>query len=215
MSDCSRCVSYHCIDWTIGSTLNKIREAAFKRKTNNNVYFGVGSYGNREERAGRCYRVTISGGLDRDVIFQVVNRGIDVPENNIDLMVGDGGFGLFDACLNSPVYQYNMTTPGAWGSAYGGVSNIKDCKNLPAYPVCGTNHYDSMQELCKWSFIHHLRSSSNGLPIINNLCEVACPEELYKATGLLRSDVNVSSYTCTPASTEPNGGHMTTMMDCG
>ena len=53
VSDCSRCVSYQCIDWTIGSNFNKVREAAFKRKTFENVFFGVGSYGNDESRAGK------------------------------------------------------------------------------------------------------------------------------------------------------------------
>ena len=68
------CVSYQCIDWTIGSVANKVREESFYQRTGQQVYFGVGSYGNNASRAGQCYRISVSS-VSRDILVQVVNRG--------------------------------------------------------------------------------------------------------------------------------------------
>ena len=73
----------------------KAREQSYFDRTGDSVYFGVGSYGNDQTRAGNCYRVT-AGSVDRDLIVQVVNQGGDVPDGNFDLQVGDGGYGAFD-----------------------------------------------------------------------------------------------------------------------
>ena len=42
---CSTCMSYQCIDWTVGSSGMKARQDAFFQRTKQNVYFGVGAYG--------------------------------------------------------------------------------------------------------------------------------------------------------------------------
>eukprot|EP01035_Chromulina_nebulosa_P039828 gene39828-53860_t len=101
-------------DWTIGSTSNFARQAAFKARTRQDVYFGVGSYGNNMTRAGYCYRLSLTS-VTKDIIVQVVNQGADVPDGNFDLMVADGGFGLFDACADSvePLYKTNGSLWGA------------------------------------------------------------------------------------------------------
>ena len=67
-------MSYQCIDWTIGSNANAIREASFFQRTGQSVYFGVGSYGNNATRAGFCYRIKLSSVI-KDVVIQVVNQG--------------------------------------------------------------------------------------------------------------------------------------------
>lgn len=117
-TDCSTCISYQCLDWTIGSTSNSKREASFKARTKQDVYFGVGSYGNNITRAGYCYRLTATN-VAKDIIVQVVHQGAyqlvncnslyshvytlmhlitgaDVRDGNFDLITADGGFGLFD-----------------------------------------------------------------------------------------------------------------------
>ncbi len=68
---CSTCASYQCIDWTVGSILNQQRESQYTQSTGGDVvYFGVGSYGNNQARAGKCYRITANG-VDRDLLVQV------------------------------------------------------------------------------------------------------------------------------------------------
>ena len=207
---CSECVAYACIDWSAGSIANQAREAAFFQRTGQQVYFGVGSYGNQPTRAGNCYRITV-GGVDRDFITQVVNSGGDVPDVNFDLQMGDGGFGIFNGCTNdyTPLPQFDGTS-AQWGDQYGGWGDsAAECANLPPYPHCGSSPQDNLQDLCVWSFQQNLR----GTPIILNICQVSCPVELYQATGIRRSDEPTSAYTC-PYTANGNGGILTRMMDC-
>ena len=77
------------------------REQSYFAATGDAVYFGVGSYGNDQTRAGKCYRISARD-IDRDLIVRVVNQGGDVPDGNFDLQVGDGGFGIFDALPVGP-----------------------------------------------------------------------------------------------------------------
>ena len=93
---------------------------------------------------------------------------------------------------------------------YGGVSTIEECSNIPPYPICGTAPQDSMIDLCKVSFTSGLR---NGNPVISQICQVACPSELYTATGLRRSDEANTLYVCNN-NADPPGGSVTKTMDC-
>ena len=52
-----------------------LRQSAFQQRTKQDVFFGVGSYGNNEARAGNCYRLTVSG-VVKDIVVQVVNQGL-------------------------------------------------------------------------------------------------------------------------------------------
>ena len=199
---------------TVGSSGQTARQTAFTARTGNNVYFGVGSYGNDNANAGYCVRITTNS-LDRDIIAQVVNQGSDVNQNNFDLQTADGGFGIFDACVvdGSAVPQYDGSGD-AWGNNLGGVSTVSQCSQLPSYPICGTSPADNLQNLCTWSFQNKIRlTGSNSNPTITKLCYVACPSELYTATGLRRSDELNSGYTCISSLTA--GGSLTRMMDCG
>jgi len=214
MSSCSTCAAYQCIDWTAGSVAMQAREASYLAATGDSVYFGVGSYGNDQSRAGKCYRITASG-VDRDLIVQVVNQGGDVPDGNFDLQVGDGGYGAFDACVADGTSVPQFDGSGSqWGAIYGGWSDISGCSNLPAFPHCGSAPADNMQDLCRWSFQKNIRvSTGNSNPTITNMCEVKCPSELWQATGLHRSDETNPSYTC-GLTGNSGGGLMTRMMDC-
>lgn len=209
VSSCSTCESYQCIDWSVGSILNQERESSFYNSTGQRVYFGVGSYGNDQTRAGKCYRITASG-IDRDLIVQVVNQGGDVPDGNFDLQMGDGGFGAWNACTNSgtSVPQFDGSS-SQWGNEYGGWYTRDGCYNLPQWPHCNSSGADNLQTLCLWSFDRGFR---NGNPTISKMCEVKCPSQLVAATGVHRSDEISSVYTCTTGIV--GGGSLTRMMDC-
>ena len=152
------------------------------------------------------------------MILQVVNQGSDVHEGNFDLLLADGGFGLFDACTNSgtsiPQYGANASS---WGSPYGGVYTSNGCKNLPKYPTCmpKSNLVDNLQSLCNWTFANGFRPPMLAGPRITKLCQVTCPTELWQATGLHRADDQNIGYTCNnTAYSLPTGGNVTRMMDC-
>lgn len=200
---------------TIGSSGNQAREAAFLKRTGHKVYFGVGSYGNDQANAGRCVRITTNT-IDRDIIAQVVNQGADVHDDNFDIQTADGGFGIFNACVmdGTTVPQYSGTGE-VWGDILGGVKTASECSQLPPYPMCGTSPQDNLQTMCEWSFQAKIRltGSSTSNPIIKKLCYVACPLELYQATGLRRSDESNSAFTC--LTQLKAGGSLTRMMDCG
>lgn len=116
ISSCATCVSYQCIDWTFGSAANTAREKSFLARTGEKVYFGVGSYSSANPTpGGLCYRITASN-LDRDLIVQMVNTGGDVPNGNVDMQTGDGGFGLFDACtIDTTQMPQFPGTASVWG----------------------------------------------------------------------------------------------------
>ena len=55
---------------------------------------------------------------------QVVNQGGDVPDGNFDLQMGDGGFGIYNACVSdgTSVPQFDGSA-SQWGNQYGGWYN--------------------------------------------------------------------------------------------
>ena len=52
-----------------------------------------------------------------------------------------------------------------------------------------------------------------GRPYITSMCQVACPVELYSATGIHRLDEPTTSYAC--GTVISGGGNLNRMMDCG
>jgi hypothetical protein len=135
------------------------REAAFKAQTGIDVHFGVGSYGNNQARAGLCYRISAAS-LSKDLIVQVVNQGGDVPDGNFDLQMGDGGYGIFDACVKDGTSMPQFDGTGSqWGNTYGGWDTRAQCSQLPQFPHCklDASYVDNMQTLCQWSFDNGLR----------------------------------------------------------
>lgn len=115
VSSCATCVSYQCIDWTVGSKANKAREASFFSATGQSVYFAVGSYGSNPSGGGLCYRLS-SDSIDRDIILQVVNFGTDVPLGNFDVQISDGGFGIYNACTQESTKMPQFDGPASlWG----------------------------------------------------------------------------------------------------
>lgn len=196
------------MDWTVGSVAMKAREQEFLTRTGNDVFLGVGSYGNDRRRGGKCYRITATG-IAKDIIVQSVNLGGDVADNNFDIQTGDGGHGLFNGCTIEGTTLPQFGGSGfQWGDRYGGWGQLSGCDQLPVYPLCG-DATDSLQDLCRWSFANGFRINAR----IAKMCEVRCPIELYTATGVHRSDEINPTYSCL-ASGVSGGGMLTRMMDC-
>jgi hypothetical protein len=89
--------TYACVDWSVGSYLMTNQECVYRERTNEAIYFGVGSFGTQSENTmGKCYRMEVSG-MDAPVIAQVVNTGSDVHTGQFDLQQMAGGIGLCNA----------------------------------------------------------------------------------------------------------------------
>ena len=194
------------------------REAAFTSRTKDKVYFGVGAYGNVQQRAGFCYRMSLKG-VDRDVIAQVITMGGNTAPGNFNIMMVDGGFSdTYNACaFGSTQYPVFNAPSYVWGGPSGGLLNSSGCDLLPDYPTCTVNPPDSMRALCKELFVKGFRSSNYSItnPTISKMCQVACPNELVQATGLRRTDEQTAVYTCSsPNLMEPSGGFLSRSMDC-
>ena len=59
------------------------------------------------------------------------------------------------------------------------------CDSVPQYPICSSVKYDNMRQLCRATFQNNFRLAniSDSQPHITNMCQVACPSQLWQATG--------------------------------
>jgi hypothetical protein len=149
-------MAFACMDWTFGSVAMRAAEASFTKRTSEDVYFGVGTYGTSSDPQrglGACYRMKIDT-VDKDILVQSVNTGSDVTGNQFDLQIGDGGAGAFNTCAGKPFSMF----PGAvdaWGHIYGGVDFRANCSGLPMYPQSGgpmKKAGDDLVSLCEYGF---------------------------------------------------------------
>ncbi len=60
----------------------------------------------------------------KELIVQVTNTGGDLRNNQFDLAIPGGSFGIFDGCTSEFSGSYS------WGATYGGVSQRSDYANL-------------------------------------------------------------------------------------
>jgi len=188
--------AYGCLDWSFQSKRMQQAEDDFRERTGNNVYFGIGSYGNikdQKENLGKCYRITASN-VDKDLIVQNINSGVDVDGTQFDLQMGAGGFGLYNACASdneNDLYSMFSGKRSSWGEIYGGINNRKQCDDLPEYPrLYGlyeknpSQEIDSLRDLCKVGFDKNVRIEGGENQTIVSLGEVSCPSELTQITGM-------------------------------
>lgn len=227
-------MAYACMDWTFRSKRMQAAETAFHDRTGQDVYFGVGSYGNSDPDLGNCYRIKVRQ-MTKDLIVQNINTGGDVSGTQFDLQVGDGGFGIYPGvCVNKPQEDYQFTMfsgdDSVWGSYSGGVSTRDDCEKLPEYPRLFENegdktHIDSLRDLCRAGFDQSVRKPSDGPENSNqtilSIGRVSCPRELTEITGMI-PDSQDDDYIPTNPKTNTNecgaqGSNdfcLTRMMDC-
>lgn len=88
-----------------------------------------------------------------------------------------------------------------------------DCSSIPQYPICGASPQDSLGDMCRFSFDKSFRLQNRGNPTITSVCPVACPPQLYQATGLRRMDETNSLFKCNQNAL-PERGSLTKTMDC-
>ena len=159
-----------------------------------------------------------------------------------DLKVQVAGGGLTSSGINacavggapSAVPQF-FSDIDSWGPLSGGWELQSQCSRLPSYSYCGLQGapipaQDALPSLCRWAFQQGVRKEPNpttksfaSYPAITRLCAVACPTELWRATGLHRADEPASSFTCPAASSASpsstpllsNPGALSRKMDCG
>jgi hypothetical protein len=184
------------MDWTFGSQGMQQAEAAFKQRTGEDVYFGVGTFGTSDDvqrGLGACYRLQIGtegGGVAKDLLLQSINTGSDVSGFQFDLQVGDGGAGAFDTCAGGSTPGHDSMYPGpysedTWGHIYGGADTREQCKNLPALPADSAAMAaagDDLIALCEYSFDHGVRGATGANPSILSIGRVQCPDELTEFT---------------------------------
>lgn len=194
-------MAFACMDWTFGSNGMKSAQAAFQKRTGENVHFGVGSYGvtgDAMQGLAACYRVKASG-VSKELILQSINSGHDVSGGQFDVQVGNGGAGKFNTCHGGSTPGHNTMYSGSsssWGKQYGGADHKSQCKGLPKYPANGGAMQaagDDLVSLCEYSFDQKLRGEGGGNPKITSIGRVRCPKELLHMTQVRRKD-EPSSY---------------------
>jgi len=193
-------MAYACLDWTLGSSSMLSAEAAFRGRSGQDVYFGVGTYGiatDPQQGLGACYRLKVEG-VSKDIIAQSINTGFDVAGNQFDLQMGAGGTGAYNTCSGDGTSMF-PGSKSAWGCQYGGVDGKAGCSALPAYPQDASAMKaagDSLVGLCETSFDRNVRVSGADKPAgdckynptIRDVARVQCPDELVKLTQMQRSD---------------------------
>eukprot|EP00947_MAST-08B_sp_MAST-8B-sp1_P003107 g3107.t1 len=177
---------------------------------NSTHFFGVGSYGSDGSNMGKCYEVDV--GAPKKALLQVINQGGDVATGQFDLQMGDGGFGVFDACAAPTTGGAPPMFAGskdAFGPQYGGWTSKADCSKLPRTPSALKSlpaGEPDLIELCELSFDLGVRIEGGQNPVIKTARRVNCPDALVRVTGLNRTDGGDS---------EVHGsGTLTRMLDC-
>ncbi len=101
------------------------------------------------------------------MIVQVTNTGGDLGNNQFDLQIPGGGFGLFNGCQTQFPGSYS------WGAQYGGVSQRSNCANLPTV----------LQPGCYWRFDWFQGANNPSM----TFTEVTCPSVLTAKTQCIRN----------------------------
>lgn len=185
---------YHCMDWAFQSKKMQEAENNFNKRTKDNVYFGVGTFGNirdQKKNNGACFRITATN-VDKDIIAQSIDAGTDVDDTQFDLVMGAGGFGLFNACAsNNKNDKFTMFSGSSdnWGpDEYVGVKYKKDCSNLPQFPRLYEKDppewIDDLRDLCRVGFDKNVRLDGGDNQTITSIGRVSCPPELTNITGM-------------------------------
>lgn len=102
------------------------------------------------------------------MIVQATNTGGDLGSNQFDLAIPGGGVGIYNACTD----EYNAPSSG-WGAQYGGIST-DTCSSFPK----------ALQSGCSFRFDWFEGADNPDVEFE----QVACPAEITKKTGCVRSD---------------------------
>ena len=182
---------------------------------------GIGQISN----CGSCFQLEITGGgspSPNKYIIQAVNTGSDVSSGQFDILLGAGGFGIYDACssdcqdgqvcsgghCNSPYYSGKFAAWTPDGNCYGGgVHDANGCSKLVT--GCSRTFADkTLLYACPEAIKRGFHANFNV-----QWQRVQCPPSLYKVTGLRRTD-DGEHPTPRLGLTLSNSGRTTTTMDC-
>jgi hypothetical protein len=111
---------------------------------------------------------TSSPVANKELIVQVTNTGSDLGDNQFDLQMPGGGFGIFNGCAS----QFSSTPASSWGQQYGGVSQRSDCNQLPSVLQAG----------CFWRFDWFQNADNPPM----RFEQVTCPSVLTANTQCVR-----------------------------
>ena len=200
---------------------------AAKADGNEWALYGVAGIGQTSD-CGKCFQLEITGGGSMPAvtkfIVQAVNTGSDVGSGQFDILVGAGGFGIYDACssdcvggqvcsgghCNAPMFSGNFKAWTPDNNCYGGgVHDSNQCGSLVTTPYQQQNYAErTLVYGCKAALVQNYHQN---FPV--SFEQVACPDSLVKLTGIKSK----SDYTLSGARVDTrlyNQGRTTTTMDC-
>lgn len=185
--------------------------------------YGVAGVGNTND-CGSCYQLEITGTNGSPMpspnkyIVQGVNTGGDLSNAQFDILLGAGGFGIFDACssdchtrscstnCNAPQFTGGFSAWTPDNNCYGGgVHSADDCSKLTS-----TNSFADATLLygCPTAITRNYHVNFQV-----QWARVQCPESLYKVVGIRRKD-DTNYPLPQPNMQLSQRGRTTTTMDC-
>lgn len=192
---------------------------------NYGVVYAVAGIGQASD-CGKCYQLKINDSpapQPSTIIVQAVNTGSDVSSGQFDILLGAGGFGIYDACssdckqkncgqaCNGPMYAGDFSAWTPDGNCYGG--GLKDESK------CGglvNNQQTTFADKtlvygCKTAIDRQYHQNYNNV----DFQQVQCPKSLYLVSGIRSlSDDSPDLPMASPHLKLQNGGRITTTMDC-
>ncbi|KAI6645643.1 Glycoside hydrolase family 45 protein [Oopsacas minuta] len=188
--------------------------------------YGVAGIGQSSD-CGKCYQLQLNnaGTPVRTYIVQAVNTGSDVSSGQFDVLVGAGGFGIFNGCAsdckygqtcsgghcNYPQYTGNFQAWTPDGNCYGGgVHDPNGCNNLITTP-------SGQQSFAEETLIYGCKTAIQQGYHQNfkvNYKRVACPRSLYLVTGIKSRNDDALLDQPSPFLALDGTGQATTTMDC-
>lgn len=186
--------------------------------------YGVAGIGQASD-CGKCFQLRINSGgsvpSKRFIIVQAANTGSDVSSGQFDILVGAGGFGIYDGCAsdcqygrvcsgghcNAPQYSSGFSAWTPDGNCYGGgVRDANGCNALAPNPQ--TFAEKTLVYGCKEAIYQRYHQNLQV-----SFAQVQCPKSLYQITGI-RPNSDTSLPLPNPSLYLPSGGRTTTTMDC-
>ena len=179
---------------------------AAKTDGNNWAVYGVAGIGQTHD-CGKCFQLEISGSDSGTMpstikyIVQAVNTGSDVSSGQFDILLGAGGFGIYDACssdcksgrvcggghCNAPMFSGGFSAWTPDGNCYGGgVRDANGCDALVTTPESSRNFAEkTLIYGCKAAIEQHYHQNFRV-----NFEQVKCPASLVKVTGIRSKSEN-------------------------
>ena len=212
------------LGWSCPHLMLLSPDLQFAAETDRNSWavYGVAGIGATAD-CGSCYQLEITSGgspSPNKYIVQAINTGSDVSSGQFDILLGGGGFGIYDACssdcqsgqvcsgghCNAPYYSGSFQDWTPDGNCYGGgVHDPNQCSKLT------TNQTFADETLlygCPTAINHGYHANFEV-----QWQRVQCPPSLYKVTGLRRKDDGKHPLPNLQLTLQ-NSGRTTTTMDC-